>query len=101
MGSGSHLDDLIELSGGRNVAARAEGSVLFTPEELIRSDPDVILHVDGFATPASIAGRPGLKDLSAVRRGRIHAIDRYWLVPGASLPESVAVLRAALEGTTR
>ncbi len=91
VGSDSYLNDLITLAGGTNVAAGiARSSVVFSPEQLIAAKPDVILFVNGFATPETIAARPGMAGK------RIVGLDRQWLVAGSRLPEAVARLRAAI-----
>lgn len=100
LGRDSYLNDLVELAGGRNVAAGAEGSVLLSSEQLIQEDPDTILFVDEFTTASAIADRPGLGKLSAVRSGRVHPIERRLLIAGASLPAAVAKLRSILEANT-
>jgi len=91
VGGNSYLNDLITLAGGTNVAASIERSgVVFSPEQLIAAKPDVILFVNGFATPSAIAGRPGLSTAHIV------GIDRQWLVAGSRLPEAAKQLRAAI-----
>jgi ABC-type Fe3+-hydroxamate transport system substrate-binding protein len=91
IGGDSYLNDLITLAGGTNVAAGiTRSSVVFSPEQLIAAKPDVILFVNGFATPSAIAGRPGLSNAHIV------GIDRQWLVAGSGLPEAVKQLRAAI-----
>ena len=92
-GHDSYLHDLIELSGGRNVAADATGPVLFSTERLLQSDPDVVLVIDGFATPETFERRTGMNALTAVKAGRVYSIDRNLLVAGAGLPQNVAALR--------
>lgn len=98
VGRDGYMDDLIELAGGTNIAHDATGSVLLSAERLIQADPDVILCVSEFASPQDMARRPGLADLRAVKSGRVHAIDRRWLVAGRSLPEAVARLRGIIRG---
>jgi len=92
-GRGSYLNDLIELAGGRNVAADATGPVLFSAERLLQSDPDVVLVIDGFATPETFMHRTGMNALTAVKAGRVYSIDRNLLVAGAGLPQNAATLR--------
>jgi ABC-type Fe3+-hydroxamate transport system substrate-binding protein len=91
VGGKSYLNDLIMLAGGTNIAASiARSSIVFSPEQLIAAKPDVILFVNGFAAPETIAARPGLAG------ARIVGLDRQWLVAGSRLPEAVARLRAAI-----
>lgn len=100
VGRDSFINDLVELSGGRNIAADARGSILLSAERLLLADPEIILFVNGFATVNSIVQRAGWKQLSAVRNGRVRAVDRSWLVAGAGLPEAVAKFRALITETT-
>jgi iron complex transport system substrate-binding protein len=97
IGSGSYINDLIEMAGGSNIAANATGSVLLSAEQLVQADPELILFVDGFATPQTFTQRPGVASLTAVRTGHLAAINRYWLVEGAGLPQSIQRLREALQ----
>lgn len=100
-GRDSYLNDLIELAGGRNVAADATGSILFSGERLVQSDPDVVLLVAGFATPEAFARRSGMGVLSAVKTGRVHTVERYDLVAGAGLPRAVARLKTTIAKAVR
>ena len=93
VGCDSYLNDLITLAGGTNIAAGlARSSVVFSAEQLIAAKPDVILFVNGFATPETIAARPGLAGARSV------GLDRQWLVAGSRLPEVVARLSAVIQG---
>lgn len=100
-GSDSYINDLIEMAGGSNVAANATGSVLLSAEELVQADPDVILFVEGFAKPETFTQRPGVASLTAVRTGRIAAINPYWLVEGAGLPQSIEQLRETIQTSAK
>lgn len=95
-GSGTYANDLVELAGGKNIAAEASGSMLMSAERLIQADPDVILFVDEFTSEAAFSRRGGMAGCSAVRAGRIRPIKRYWLVAGAGLPQAVEELRATI-----
>jgi iron complex transport system substrate-binding protein len=97
-GRDSFLNDLVRLAGGRNVAEEGAGNVLFSAEQLLKSDPEVVILMSGFGTPEEFTLRAGLGGLKAVRTGRIHVMDRYWLVAGAGATENVARLKAWLAG---
>ena len=43
VGRDTYTNDLLEFAGGRNVAADAKGTVVFSAERLVQADPDVIL----------------------------------------------------------
>ena len=98
-GSGTYVNDLIQLAGGSNIAAEAMGSVLLSRERLIQANPDRILFVGDQNDTTAIERRDGLGALDAVKAGRIYPIDRYWLVAGANLPQSVGKLRAIFQAT--
>lgn len=97
-GRDSYVNDLIEWAGGRNIAAVASGPVLLSAEQLVASDPQMVVLVEGFGTPEQFARRSGMAGLTAVRTGRVYVLDRYWLVAGAGLPEGVAALRNLWQG---
>jgi len=97
VGGDSYVNDLITLAGGTNIAAGvARSSVVFSPEQLIAAEPDVILFVNGFASPETIAQRPGFAKLRPVNRGAVYGIERDCLVAGSRLPASVEKLRALI-----
>jgi iron complex transport system substrate-binding protein len=95
VGSGSYLNELIEIAGGKNVYAfMTAPSPRITFEDLVQRDPDVIL-----ATPTARARH--LADrrwqvLRAVRESRVLAVDSNLVLrPGPRLGEaarSIAVL---------
>jgi len=95
-GNGTYVNDLIERAGGTNVAAEATGSVILSQEHLIQANPDVVLFAGGQSDASDIRHRGGLGGLDAVKAGRVYPVDRYWLVAGPNLPQSVEKLRALL-----
>jgi len=77
-GQGTFVDDMIRLAGGINVAAGAgKGWPQLNQESLFMLDPEVILLADHSAgqTPEQAAARPGWKQISAVKSGRVFTID--------------------------
>jgi iron complex transport system substrate-binding protein len=100
VGRETYSNDLLELAGARNIAGDATGSVLFSTERLVQSDPDVILVVGAAADCAALASRPGMTELRAVRQGRVFALDRYWLVAGPRMPQSVENIRKTISGSS-
>ncbi|HSJ24128.1 MAG TPA: ABC transporter substrate-binding protein, partial [Longimicrobiales bacterium] len=78
-GPGSFVDDLITLAGGHNIFAdAAQAWPTVSLEEIVRRQPDIIIRpgMRALEDPlAGIAGRPGWRDLAAVRGGRIHGVD--------------------------
>lgn len=91
VGPGSFIDDLITLAGGTNVFATATTAYpTVSGEEIIRSDPDVIILGDALygVTPDSVATRPGWAALSAVKNKRVYPGQSLFSRPGPRLGEA-------------
>lgn len=95
-GPGTFVDELLTAAGGRNVlhdlGIRWPQLSL---EEVIRRAPDVIIIGSvGSADPAALlAGRPGWRDVPAVRNGAVHAVDPDAVNrPGPNLARAAAIL---------
>ena len=77
VGSGSYLDSLITVAGGRNVFGDVEApSPTVGLESIVARDPDVIVRArgrGGGAPPPT--ERPGWDALEAVRRERVRTVD--------------------------
>ncbi|MGH2716684.1 MAG: ABC transporter substrate-binding protein [Thermoleophilaceae bacterium] len=99
-GPGSFIDDVIRRAGGRNIAATAgEAFPQLSAEEVIQSDPTVILLADEVAgvTPDAVASRAGWTTVSAVESGRIVVIDPdIGSRPGPRVVDALEVIAAAL-----
>lgn len=89
-GPGSHLDELIRLAGGRNLAADASSAYQrYSMETVLERQPEIIIDTSGQAT--SWEQWPFLP---AVQQGRVHAVDPAQLVvPGVRLVEMAALTR--------
>lgn len=77
VGPGSYIQDLIEIAGGQNIAARATSSYpQLSAEEILRSDPEIIVlaAADYSAKPEQVAARTGWAAISAVKNNRILTI---------------------------
>lgn len=77
VGPGSYIQDLIEIAGGQNIAARAASAYpQLSAEEILRSDPEIIVlaAADYSAKPEQVAARAGWSVLSAVKNKRIVTI---------------------------
>lgn len=79
-GPGSFVDALITLAAGENVAGEAQGSwIQFSMEELVNSDPEVILvdstHGTATVAPADLKENPLWQGVSGVSSGRIGVVD--------------------------
>jgi iron complex transport system substrate-binding protein len=83
-GPGSHLDELIRLAGGANLALDAASPYQqFSIEAVLERGPEVIVDTAGDAAYWS-----RWPFLPAVRDGRVHHVDPEELaIPGMRLPE--------------
>ncbi|HUF37436.1 MAG TPA: cobalamin-binding protein [Anaerolineales bacterium] len=96
-GPGTFIDTLIKMAGGENL-----GAVLMEPwaqisaEDLIASDPDIILMGDAVwsgLTPEDVAARPGWGAITAVVTGRVYAFDDNLVSrPGPRLVDGLEAL---------
>ncbi|TMC68910.1 MAG: ABC transporter substrate-binding protein [Chloroflexi bacterium] len=78
VGPGSYINDLIDIAGGVNIAARAASAYpQLSAEEILRSDPEVIVLAasDYSAKPSQVAARQGWSVIAAVKSGRIITIE--------------------------
>jgi len=78
VGPGSYINDLIDIAGGVNIAARAASAYpQLSAEEILRSDPEIIvLAADAYsAKPSDVAARQGWSVIAAVKNGRILSIE--------------------------
>lgn len=76
-GYGTFQDDLINMAGGTNIAAGRSGWYEFSIEEILAADPDIIILEDYQygATPESVAARSAWSNLTAVKEGKVFAIN--------------------------
>lgn len=95
VGPGGFIHDLIQLAGGRNIAADAtEDWPLFSPEVVVERNPDVIVTTFQETVEQIRAGqRAGWDAIAAVQAGRIFVIDQDIFVrPGPRLVEGLETL---------
>ncbi|MBE0415517.1 MAG: cobalamin-binding protein [Dehalococcoidia bacterium] len=76
-GQGSFIDALITLAGGENMVKVPPAWFQISLEEIIASDPDIIILGDyPIVSPEDVMNRPGAwQGLSAVQNGAIYPID--------------------------
>jgi iron complex transport system substrate-binding protein len=100
VGSGTFVDEVIALAGGRNAAAEMKGSYpTLNREILLRMNPDIVLYPDdmGVDEEQLRSGYPEWRELGAMRRGAVHRIDAdLYLRPGPRVFQAAAELRELL-----
>ena len=95
VGNGTFIDDLITLAGGDNIAGNLEGWPTYNLEDLVNSNPDVIVlgGANWGVSAEKVASRPIWQDLDAVKNGNIYAIDDTTLVrPGPRIANGLELL---------
>ncbi len=102
MAAGNWMPELVQLAGGRNLFGTAgQHAPWLDWDELLRADPEVLVLLPcGFSLQRTLAEapvlarQPGWSGLSAVRHGRVFAVDgqQYFNRPGPRLVESLAIL---------
>ncbi|HEX7927721.1 MAG TPA: ABC transporter substrate-binding protein, partial [bacterium] len=97
-------NELIALAGGRNVFAELAGqSGEVPPEAVAKADPEVII-VAWCGVPFDklnvnrVLQREGLGGVSAVRTGRVHAVDESLLGrPGPRVIDGIEHIARAIQ----
>lgn len=99
LGSGSPMDQMIEIAGGVNIFADIEGDA-FKAEltDIVKRDPEIILTPlwpaagrEEVTTIHEIITRPGFSDITAVKNSRVYHYDSSLLKrPG---PRSVTAIK--------
>jgi iron complex transport system substrate-binding protein len=97
VGPGSLEFDLLERAGCDPVTAGAEEPYpQWSAEQLVRDDPDVYLVGEGVRAEAATSG-PGVRDLTAVREGRVHEVDSDLISrPGPRVVDGLEELAAIM-----
>ena len=93
-GSGTILDAMIRLAGGKSVAGDdPRPNVSLSPEAVVAVDPEVIILGPFAESVESVRSRPGWEQTAAVKSGRVYKVpeDKRYVVLGS--PRCVAGLR--------
>ena len=99
-GSGTFIGDLYGMLGAANIAdVTGQPYPQMSGEAIIQADPDVIILADEDAgeSPETVKARPGWASVSAVKNGRVYAIDPDIVSrPGPRLVEALTTLAGYL-----
>lgn len=99
VGPGSFIQDVIEIAGGRNVAADADQAYPQYPvERLVQEDPQLYLAgASSGVTVEDIVSRPPYSSLDAVQQGNVFVIDDSLVNrPGPRIVEGVREMAETL-----
>ncbi|MFH2068342.1 MAG: ABC transporter substrate-binding protein [Candidatus Omnitrophota bacterium] len=92
-GPGTFTDQIIKISGGRNLGALFKMDYpLISAEQIIKSDPDIIIFTGVSGSREDIIGRPGWTGIKAVRNGKVFRIPNELITPGPKAVEGVELI---------
>jgi iron complex transport system substrate-binding protein len=99
VGPGSLEFDLMERAGCDPVTASADDPYpQWSLEQLVQDDPDVYLVAEGVPVE-QVSSQEGIRDLTAVRLGRIHEVNADLISrPGPRVAQGIEELAALLHG---
>lgn len=108
-GSGTLIDNQLELLGWKNIAHDVQGYKAFNAEVLLQRDPDFYIvameNPDRQRALQELRNAPTLKNLTAIKNGQVIVVNADLVSrPGPRLPEGIEALRAeakALENTSQ
>jgi iron complex transport system substrate-binding protein len=97
VGPGSLEFDLLERAGCDPITSGASDAYpQWSLEQLVQDDPDVYLVAEGVPLD-QVKGQEGIRDLTAVREGRIHQVNSdLFSRPGPRIGQGIAELASAL-----
>lgn len=72
-GGGTFMDELIQIAGGKNIAASQDGWPILSSETVISENPDVILLT--YYNRDEVLNRTAWKGISAVKEGKVYEMD--------------------------
>lgn len=99
VGPGSLEFDLMQRAGCDPITGTSDDPYpQWSIEQLVQDDPGVYLVSEG-VTPQQLSRQPGIRDLDAVREGRVHQVDGDLISrPGPRVVEGIEALALALHG---
>jgi iron complex transport system substrate-binding protein len=98
-GKETFANEIIEIAGGKNIAAYKSGYFLMSLEEFIDKNPQVILCDSGHGGMSiaydQIVNDERLKDVDAVKNSRVYVIDTNIISrPGPRVVDAVKIVHA-------
>ena len=92
-GKGTFMDEMLTIIHAKNAAGDQEGWPMFTEEDAVALNPDVIITTYGYYTPNAVEqvlARPAWKDVPAVKNKRVYDVNSDLVSrPGPRLAEGV------------
>lgn len=99
-GGDTFINQIIEMAGGKNIASGIKGWS-FSLEQIVESDPDIVICSQFWNTKDSIIKTNGYMDLRAVKNGQLFEIDNNMLDrQGPRLAEGLKALAEIIHPDT-
>lgn len=99
-GSGTFLNEMIQMLNAKNIAAGEKGWPKFSQEKVIQQNPDVIILTYGAFTKNAVQkvlNREGWKNISAIKNKKVYNLDSDLVTrPGPRLVKGVEQLAHAI-----
>ncbi|WKA50338.1 ABC transporter substrate-binding protein [Planococcus liqunii] len=77
-GSGTFMDEMLDILNAENAAGELEGWVSMDPEAIVEKNPDVIISTEGAYVPDAvekIKTRNGFAEVAAVKEDAVYNVD--------------------------
>lgn len=77
-GSGTFIDEMLDIINAENIAADQEGWVSMDPEAIVDANPEVIISTEGAYVPDAvekIKARSGFAEVAAVKEEEVYNVD--------------------------
>lgn len=92
------IHDMIITTGAINVAEDGT-DWMYTVEQLVEKDPDILICSENWDTKATIESLEGYKDLTAVKEGRLYEVDEnIFSRQGPRVAEALILLEDIIYG---
>ncbi|MCP2033721.1 iron complex transport system substrate-binding protein [Planomicrobium sp. HSC-17F08] len=77
-GSGTFIDEMLDILNAENTAGELEGWISMDPEAIVEKNPDVIISTEGAYVPDAvekIKARNGFAEVTAVKEDAVYNVD--------------------------
>ncbi|MBZ5202153.1 ABC transporter substrate-binding protein [Planomicrobium chinense] len=77
-GSGTFMDEMLDILNAENTAGELEGWISMDPEAIVEKNPDVIISTEGAYVPDAvekIKARNGFAEVTAVKEDAVYNVD--------------------------
>ncbi len=99
-GSGTFMNEMLEMLGAKNIAAAEEGWPKYSEEAAVKANPDVMIITYGYYVKDAVEqaySRKGWEEVSAIKNKRVYSVDSDKVSrPGPRLVEGLEEMAKAI-----